>query len=300
MERQKDDPSNLLIPKVLASLSEGIISLNGMNTEGIFRLAGSASEIQTLRKQLEKGEFNVATVPDVHVVGTVLKQFLRELPEAVIPTSFYEECTNGSTSPTEILGKLPTVHKNVLLYIINYLQVFIKPVFVKNNKMNSANLATIFATILLRSPQKDPTALLAGLTNEMGFIEKLIATAPALDDKLFPVLAGLHRARAPSATTSLSPNASPSIASSTSSLGDVAYSTAASTGATDASITSFEDMSSNKDASSDFSDHSELDGKGDDEEGGKDGQVPRLGSSEDLPEFVFVPNSASSQAPPDA
>eukprot|EP00026_Physarum_polycephalum_P001455 Phypoly_transcript_01457.p1 GENE.Phypoly_transcript_01457~~Phypoly_transcript_01457.p1 ORF type:complete len:724 (+),score=105.69 Phypoly_transcript_01457:1121-3292(+) len=255
MEKQQKEEPDLPVPKILCILAEGIISLNGFNTEGLFRLSGSSSEVAILRKQVEHGDCSLPTT-DPHVLATIFKQFLRDLPVAVIPTEFYDSCVGNQITPDQLLTKLPPIHRTVLLYILNFLQIFIKPAHLQYNKMTASNLSTIFATILLRSPQKDPSALLAGLTNELTFVEKLIQTAPPLDVEQFPIFAILHQtskalpppptnpaSKQAAAITSFafSPPTSPTSPSSVSSttLGDVAYSTT-----TDpSSYTSFEDMS---------------------------------------------------------
>lgn len=220
------------------------------------------------------------------------------------------------------------------------MQIFIKPAHLQFNKMTASNLSTIFATILLRSPQKEPTALLAGLTNELAFVEKLILTAPPLDVDQFPIFAVLNQpqkalpptpaSKQAAAITSFafSPPTSPGSLTVSSTLGDVAYSTT-----TDPSCTSFEDMSSkddkdskdSKDSSkseqiSDFEEpdldledsskrdphdsktpRDDLQGKGEDprddtlDASGKNGGQRKLESSEELPEFVFVPTSHNSE-----
>lgn len=318
MERQQKDEPTLQVPKLVVALCEGIVSFGGLSTEGIFRLAGSASEVQNMRKQLDKGDYSITT-NDVHVLASILKQFLRELPEAVIPTNYYDACVNNQITPAELLGKIPAINKTVLLYIVNFLQMVIKPTNLRFNKMNSANLATIFATVLLRSPQKEPSAVLAGLTNEFSFIEKLILTAPHLDVNQFPIFSVLHQTTKelpavptspttiPSGPTSPAPLSplSPSLTSpaspsslASSNVGDVAYSTA-----TDPSCTSFEDMSSKEDQISDFSetDHFDEEGKSiskedsdkDDKED-KDGKEGKGSHPNEEPnEFVIVPDSDS-------
>ena len=44
-------------------------------------------QVQNLRKQFDKGDYSI-TSNDAHVLAAVYKQFLRELPEAVIPTEY--------------------------------------------------------------------------------------------------------------------------------------------------------------------------------------------------------------------
>ncbi len=63
--------------------------LKGVETEGLFRKAGSASRQRDIKRQLEKGE-GVKPVHDVIDLANILKQFLRELPEPLIPYQLHE------------------------------------------------------------------------------------------------------------------------------------------------------------------------------------------------------------------
>lgn len=68
-------------------------------------------------------------------------------------------CVNNQITPTDLLARLPPINKTVLLYpililafdclfwpdryVLNFLQIVIKPAHLRHNKMNSANLATV-------------------------------------------------------------------------------------------------------------------------------------------------------------
>ena len=58
---------------------------------GIFRLPGQASRIQALKGLYDSGsQEDFSTSEDVHTVASLLKLYLRELPEPVVPFTFYE------------------------------------------------------------------------------------------------------------------------------------------------------------------------------------------------------------------
>lgn len=63
--------------------------LKNVHTEGLFRKAGSACRQREIRRQLEKGE-GVKPSFDVVDLANILKQFLRELPEPLIPYQLHE------------------------------------------------------------------------------------------------------------------------------------------------------------------------------------------------------------------
>ena len=67
-----------------------------MDTDGLFRKAGSAGRQRILRAEIEEAETffvdnsNDENVPSALDVGSLLKQWLRELPEPLIPQRFHE------------------------------------------------------------------------------------------------------------------------------------------------------------------------------------------------------------------
>jgi hypothetical protein len=62
-----------------------------LEVEGLFRLSGNQNEIDTLRRRIDTGE-SVEFTPstDPHIVAALLKKYLRDMPEPIIPFDFYE------------------------------------------------------------------------------------------------------------------------------------------------------------------------------------------------------------------
>jgi len=58
MDYQKETDPGLDLPKVLVLLAEEVEKLGGHTTEGIFRVSGNASEMTTLKLQIENGDYN--------------------------------------------------------------------------------------------------------------------------------------------------------------------------------------------------------------------------------------------------
>lgn len=71
----------------------------GIEEEGIFRVNGNVRVMEKLRDSFEKhGDADLESTEDIFSVAGLLKQFLRELPEAVIPeelTSKFVKCQEG-------------------------------------------------------------------------------------------------------------------------------------------------------------------------------------------------------------
>ncbi|PNI66514.1 ARHGAP25 isoform 1 [Pan troglodytes] len=79
-----------LVPILVEKCAEFILE-HGRNEEGIFRLPGQDNLVKQLRDAFDAGErpsFDRDT--DVHTVASLLKLYLRDLPEPVVPWSQYE------------------------------------------------------------------------------------------------------------------------------------------------------------------------------------------------------------------
>ncbi|CAO2579465.1 Rho GTPase-activating protein 11A [Lemmus lemmus] len=129
-----------------------------IHTEGLFRKSGSVIRLKALKSKLDHGEACLSSALPCDVAG-LLKQFFRELPEPVLPTDLHEalfkaqqlgaEEKNKATLLLSCLVADPTV--DVLRYFFN----FLKNVSLRasENKMDSSNLAVIFAPNLLQTSE---------------------------------------------------------------------------------------------------------------------------------------------------
>lgn len=129
-----------------------------IHTEGLFRKSGSVIRLKALKSKLDHGEACLSSALPCDVAG-LLKQFFRELPEPVLPADLHEalfkaqqlgaEERNKATLLLSCLMADPTV--DVLRYFFN----FLKSVSLRasENKMDSSNLAVIFAPNLLQTSE---------------------------------------------------------------------------------------------------------------------------------------------------
>ena len=59
-----------------------------LDTEGLYRVAGPMGQVRVLAEELNKGRLNLLeNHSDPHVLTGILKKFLKELPNPVIPNS---------------------------------------------------------------------------------------------------------------------------------------------------------------------------------------------------------------------
>ncbi|KAJ3347787.1 hypothetical protein HDU91_006703, partial [Kappamyces sp. JEL0680] len=85
MERQKQE-SNDELPKVLTSLIAVFKRLEGQKSEGIFRVPGDAEGVS------DKNDYDFSYLTDPNIPSSLLKLWLRELAEPLIPSDFYGAC----------------------------------------------------------------------------------------------------------------------------------------------------------------------------------------------------------------
>lgn len=84
---------NKYVPFILARCTE-IVETRGLCVVGIYRIPGNTAAISALAELVNKG-FDEQTLSDprwddVNVVSSLLKLFLRRLPEALIPDDMYK------------------------------------------------------------------------------------------------------------------------------------------------------------------------------------------------------------------
>ncbi|XP_077571659.1 rho GTPase-activating protein 25-like [Stigmatopora nigra] len=166
---------------------------HGLKEEGIFRLPGQDNAVKQFRDAFDAGERPAfPSDTDVHTVASLLKLYLRELPEPVVPWSQYQDfldCTNmldsGNKEGREKLEKqialLPRVNYNLLSYVCRFL--FEVQLNSNINKMNVENLATVVGINLLKPQLEDPISVMKATPH----IQKLMTVMIGQHEDLFPV-----------------------------------------------------------------------------------------------------------------
>ncbi|CAL9682115.1 unnamed protein product [Knipowitschia caucasica] len=180
---------NKLAP-MLVEQCVAFIRQRGLQEEGLFRLPGQANLVKELQEAFDCGEkpsFDGNT--DVHTVASLLKLYLRELPEPVIPFHNYNDflsCAKvlsrdeGMKELKKLVDSLPPVNYNLLKYICRFLDEVQS--YSGVNKMSVQNLATVFGPNILRPKVEDPVTIMEGAV----LVQQLMAVLIGRHDVLFP------------------------------------------------------------------------------------------------------------------
>lgn len=145
--------------------------------EGIFRLSGSAKRIKDLQLTFNTpdryGKGLDWTGYTVHDAANILRRYLNQLPEPIVPLEFYEkfrdplrayqaraeqaleqdEHAKAVAAYQRLLREVPPLNRTLLLYILDLLAVFASKSDL--NRMTAANLAAIFQPGIISHPQHD-------------------------------------------------------------------------------------------------------------------------------------------------
>ncbi|XP_034546905.1 rho GTPase-activating protein 25 [Notolabrus celidotus] len=181
-----------LVPILVQKCVE-FIKEHGLDEEGIFRLPGQDNAVKQFRDAFDAGERpSFPSDTDVHTVASLLKLYLRELPEPVVPWTQYQDfldCTmmldSNNTEGWEKFEKqiaiLPRMNYNLLGYVCRFL--FEVQLHSKVNKMNVENLATVMGINLLKPQIEDPITVMKATPQ----IQKLMTVMIRQHEKLFPL-----------------------------------------------------------------------------------------------------------------
>uniref|UniRef100_A0A8C6ZQB5 Rho-GAP domain-containing protein n=1 Tax=Nothoprocta perdicaria TaxID=30464 RepID=A0A8C6ZQB5_NOTPE len=152
LELQQQGLSKNGIPIVVWNIVE-YLSQHGMSQEGLFRVNGSMKMVEQLRLQYERGEeVELVKDGDVYSAASLLKLFLRELPDGIITSALhprfiqlYQDTRNDMQKESklkELLKELPDANYCLLKYLCRFLTKVAEHHI--ENKMNLCNLATVF------------------------------------------------------------------------------------------------------------------------------------------------------------
>lgn len=148
------------VPPVVERLLDEV-ERRGVEEQGIYRISGSKVEVDALQHALDTqpAEAVDLTRLDVHVVSSVVKLWLRELPEPLVPYAFYYELLNTEQIANHeervramhaLVARFPRCHFVALRRIAAHLALVAAER--KKNFMAPHNIGLVFGTTLLNPP----------------------------------------------------------------------------------------------------------------------------------------------------
>jgi len=173
-DQQKTFPG-LDVPWIFSRLLDNIRASNGQSQQGLFRIKAKADEVFSLRNSYERNpQFAFDPKLSPHVPATLLKEWLRELREPVIPkTEYYRfvEASEDIDALYALVQQLPDVHQNVLYKFLSFVQ------FVgihDDNLMDNRSLSLMLSPALFRCPETDLSIVAKYTSKESKVIETLL------------------------------------------------------------------------------------------------------------------------------
>ncbi|XP_044037720.1 rho GTPase-activating protein 44 isoform X6 [Siniperca chuatsi] len=164
----------------------------GMQEEGLFRVAPSASKLKKLKASLDCGVLDVQEYSsDPHAIAGALKSYLRELPEPLMTTELYDEWIQASNiqdmdkrlqALMAACEKLPIDNLNNFRYLVKFLAKLSE--YQDANKMTPGNMAIVLGPNLLWThTEPNMTEMMTTMSLQIvGIIEPIIQHA----DWFFP------------------------------------------------------------------------------------------------------------------
>uniref|UniRef100_A0A674C7P6 Myosin IXA n=1 Tax=Salmo trutta TaxID=8032 RepID=A0A674C7P6_SALTR len=170
------------VPLVVEKLIN-YIEMHGLYTEGIYRKSGSTNKIKELKQGLDT-DVNGMNLDDynIHVIASVFKQWLRDLPNPLMTFELYEEflramCLQDKKEVIRgvysIIDQLSRTHLNTLERLFFHLVRIAGQE--DTNRMSANALAIVFAPCILRCPDTiDPLQSVQDIGKTTACVELII------------------------------------------------------------------------------------------------------------------------------
>ncbi|KAK4304536.1 hypothetical protein Pmani_023513 [Petrolisthes manimaculis] len=146
------------IPSVVERLITSI-ELHGLYTEGLYRKSGAQTKVRAVKSHMERDPDNVDfSETPIHVRATILKFFLRELPEPLLTFECYDPLLRATElqDPDDqlqtiygIIKDIPKLNYDLLERLVFHMVRVAQQE--EYNRMSANALAIVFAPCILRS-----------------------------------------------------------------------------------------------------------------------------------------------------
>ncbi|KAI3409788.1 Rho GTPase-activating protein syde2 [Globodera pallida] len=141
------------VPLVLSRLVADL-ERRGVDTPGLYFLCGATERKVRLRVQLEENsaeaDIGERPVPDPNLLTCLVKDFLRELPEPLVPSNIYTMLLDAAAGNQKLVMRivdcLPTPNKNSLVFLMGHFRALLASE--PHNGLTTQRLTGVFGPLL--------------------------------------------------------------------------------------------------------------------------------------------------------
>jgi len=89
---KRENHNNRVIPDILFKCIK-ILHPESYTSQGVFRVSGNNVDMQEVEREFDTDciKYNFKNNEDIHVVACILKKYLRDLPEPLLPFNMYDQ-----------------------------------------------------------------------------------------------------------------------------------------------------------------------------------------------------------------
>ncbi|EKM50139.1 uncharacterized protein PHACADRAFT_32967 [Phanerochaete carnosa HHB-10118-sp] len=167
---------DLEVPPIMVKCCEAIEKY-GLHAQGIYRVGGTITKVKELRERLDKDMDTVNLdanewSSEISVVTSVLKQWLRELPNPLMTFELHEEFLEAARVDNDRLrhirlhervNELPDPNYATLKYFMGHLHKIAE--YEAENAMSVQNLAIVFGPTLFKQAQPGVNGNMTGMAD---------------------------------------------------------------------------------------------------------------------------------------
>ncbi|ELP83699.1 hypothetical protein EIN_468330 [Entamoeba invadens IP1] len=149
LEKYGEEHNTNNIPLPIKALID-YLKIHAANVEGIFRICGNQDTVQNIKERLQCLETDFFDDIDIYSLGSVLKQYIREIPGQVLPTEIDKEFLEllkqkNNMTDEEMMEKYKLVFKKLPKIIAEFVEELTELFFLisqhaETNKMSVTNI----------------------------------------------------------------------------------------------------------------------------------------------------------------
>jgi hypothetical protein len=188
---KRESHKNLIVPDIAYKCIK-LLNARALELQGVFRVPGNKNKMRDyeLRFDREGTKVEFAKSDDEHMIASIFKMFLRDMPEPVMPYSVFEATVEATTKSSreqintalrDVLAQLPP--ENYRLLMIACCLLYKITLHVDKNLMKPTNLAIVFGPVFCAPPPGDDVTkqqVVAKLPALSSAAEYMISDYPAI------------------------------------------------------------------------------------------------------------------------